>query len=206
MQGSSGAARSAEIDKVRLAALLALAVLAAPPAARADAGATARARAASERCDDADALPGQASADRVRAATLCLMNAERGARGLGRLRSEPALERVADSYASQMVRQRFFDHTSPGGSTMLSRIRATPYLHDVASWSVGENLAWGTGPLATPRATMRAWMHSAGHRANLLDPRFRDVGIGVAAGVPEQLGPGEAGGTYVTDFGRRVRS
>jgi uncharacterized protein YkwD len=176
------------------AALLALAVFAAPTAAR-----------ASERCDDADALPGQVSQARLRAATLCLMNAERGARGLARLQAEPALARAAGSYARLMVRERFFDHTSPGGSTMMSRIHASRYLRDVRSWSVGENLAWGTGTLATPRATVRAWMRSADHRANLLDPRFRDVGIGIAEGAPEALGPNEPGATYVTDFGRRVR-
>jgi uncharacterized protein YkwD len=176
------------------AALLALAVLAVPAAAR-----------ASERCEHADALPGQASQGELRQATLCLMNAERGARGRAPLRAEPALASVAATYARQMVRQRFFDHTSPGGSTMVSRIRSSRYLRDVGSWSVGENLAWGTGTLATPRATVRAWMHSADHRANLLDPRFRDVGIGVAEGAPEALEPNEAGGTYVTDFGRRAR-
>jgi uncharacterized protein YkwD len=190
------------------AAVLALAVLAVPATAVADggAGARARARAASERCQNAEALPGQASQDDLRKATLCLMNAERRARGLGRLRGQPALERAAGTYAREMVRQRFFDHTSPGGSTMLSRIRSTRYLRDVVSWSVGENLAWGSGQRATPRATVRAWMQSADHRANLLDAHFRDVGIGVAEGAPEQLGAGEVGGTYVTDFGRRARS
>jgi uncharacterized protein YkwD len=112
---------------------------------------------------------------------------------------------VASSYARQMVRVQFFDHTSPGGSTMLARIRATSYLRDVTSWSVGENLAWGTGALATPRAMVRAWMQSAEHRANLLDRHFADVGIGVAAGAPVALEPGELGGTYVTDFGRRLK-
>jgi uncharacterized protein YkwD len=185
--------------------LLALVALAAPATAHADAGSAARARAASDRCTGADALPSQTPGDDLRAATLCLMNAERSARGLGRLQAEPLLGRVAASYARLMVRARFFDHTSPGGSTMLARIRATSYLRDVSSWSVGENLAWGSGPLATPRATVRAWMQSADHRANLLDRHFADVGIGVAAGAPIALDPGELGGTYVTDFGRRLR-
>ena len=178
----------------------------APATAAADAGSAGRARAASERCAYADALPGQAAGEDLRDATLCLMNAERAARGLGRLQAEPLLGRVAGGYARQMVRGRFFDHTSPGGSTMLARIKATSYLRDVASWSVGENLAWGTGPLATPRATVRAWMHSPDHRANLLDRRFADVGIGVAVGAPIALDAGELGGTYVTDFGRRRRN
>jgi uncharacterized protein YkwD len=186
-------------------ALLSVLALVAPASASADGGSAGRARAASERCAGADALPGQAAGDDLRDATLCLMNAERTARGLGRLQAEPLLGRVATGYARQMVRARFFDHTSPGGSTMLARIKATSYLRDVASWSVGENLAWGTGPLATPRATVRAWMHSPDHRANLLDRDFADVGIGVAVGAPIVLDAGELGGTYVTDFGRRLR-
>ena len=185
--------------------MLALVALAAPATAHADGASAARARAASERCASADALPGQAPGDDLRESTLCLINAERTARGLGRLQAEPLLGRVAATYARLMVRARFFDHTSPGGSTMLARIRATTYLRDVSSWSVGENLAWGTGPLATPRATVRAWMQSADHRANLLDRHFADVGIGVVAGAPIALDPGELGGTYVTDFGRRLR-
>jgi uncharacterized protein YkwD len=190
------------------AAVLAGAVVAAPARAagvKADAGAAARARAASEHCPFADALPGQAAVDDARDATLCLMNAQRTARGLGRLRDQAALADGAARYARLMVRRRFFDHTSPGGSTMLSRIKATSYLRDVISWTVGENLAWGTGPLATPRATVQAWMRSADHRANLLDRSFADVGVGIADGAPEALLDGEVGGTYVTDFGRRRR-
>jgi uncharacterized protein YkwD len=88
---------------------------------------------------------------------------------------------------------------------MLAAHQATSYLRDVTSWSVGENLAWGQRHLATPRAMVRAWMQSAEHRANLLDRHFADVGIGVAAGAPVALEPGELGGTYVTDFGRRLK-
>jgi uncharacterized protein YkwD len=190
------------------AAAVASTVAAAPARAagvKADAGAAARARAAGEHCPFADALPGQAAVDDARDATLCLMNAQRTARGLGRLRDQPALAASAARYARLMVRQRFFDHTSPGGSTMLSRIKATSYLRDVISWTVGENLAWGTGPLATPRATVQAWMRSADHRANLLARNFADVGVGIAQGAPEALLDGEVGGTYVTDFGRRRR-
>jgi uncharacterized protein YkwD len=186
-------------------AALTLVALAAPATAWADGGPASRARAASDRCVSADAMPGETAADDLRAATLCLMNAERTARGLGRLQAEPLLNRVATSYARQMVRGQFFDHTSPAGSTMLARIRSTSYLRDVTSWSVGENLAWGSGDLATPRAMVRAWMQSADHRANLLDRHFADVGIGVVAGAPVALEPGEVGGTYVTDFGRRLK-
>jgi uncharacterized protein YkwD len=187
------------------AALVALAALGAPAGAQADAATAARAKAAGDRCDSADALPGQAAASDVRDALLCLMNAQRTARGLKRLRAQPDLVEAAGRYAKQMVRDGFFDHTSPGGSTMVSRIKATGYLGDTVQWTVGENLAWGTGTKATPRATVDAWMHSADHRANLLDRGFADVGIGIAAGAPAELEGDETGGTYVTDFGRRVR-
>jgi uncharacterized protein YkwD len=102
-----------------------------------------------------------------------------------------------------MVRQRFFAHASPSDATMLSRLKSTSDLRDVISWTVGENLAWGTGTLATPRATVQAWMHSPEHRANLLDRDFADVGVGSAQGAPQAGVEGQAGGTYVTDFGRR---
>jgi uncharacterized protein YkwD len=188
--------------------LLAFAALAAPAGGQADGGAAsvkARAKIASDRCQSADALPGQVSVADAREATLCLMNAQRTARGLGRLKAEPSLALVAGRFARQMVRDRFFDHTSPGGSTMLSRIKSTSYLRNAQRWTVGENLAWGTGTLATPRATVEAWMRSADHRANLLDRGFADVGIGIATGAPAALEDDETGGTYVTDFGRRVR-
>jgi uncharacterized protein YkwD len=191
-----------------VAALVALAVLVAPAGGQADGGAAAakaRAKVASERCESADALPGQVSVTDARDAVLCLMNAERTARGLKRLRAQPDLAEAAGRFARQMVRDRFFDHASPGGSTMVSRITATSYLRDAVRWTVGENLAWGTGTKATPRATVDAWMHSADHRANLLDRGFAEVGIGIAAGAPAELQADETGGTYVTDFGRRVR-
>jgi uncharacterized protein YkwD len=192
-----------------VAALVALAALVAPAGGQADGGAAAaakaRAKVASDRCESADALPGQVSVTDARDAVLCLMNAQRTARGLKRLRAQPDLAEAAGRFARQMVRDRFFDHTSPGGSTMVSRIKATSYLRDAVRWTVGENLAWGTGTKATPRATVDAWMHSADHRANLLDRGFAEVGIGIAAGAPAELEADETGGTYVTDFGRRVR-
>jgi uncharacterized protein YkwD len=190
------------------AGLFAFAALLAPAGGQADGGAAAakaRAKIASDRCQSADALPGQVSVTDAREATLCLMNAQRTARGLKRLRAQPDLGEAASRFARQMVRDRFFDHTSPGGSTMVSRIKGTSYLHDAVRWTVGENLAWGTGTKATPRATVEAWMHSADHRENLLDRGFADVGIGIAAGAPAELEAGETGSTYVTDFGRRVR-
>jgi uncharacterized protein YkwD len=161
------------------------------------------AHAAAPACQGADALPGQTSDATVRSATLCLMNAERDAHGLAGLRAQPALASAAGRYAREMVSERFFAHTSPRGSTVLSRIRDTTYLRGASAWTVGENIASGSGTLATPRAIVEAWMESPGHRANLLSSCFRDVGIGMAAGMPAQQADADGAGTYVTDFGRR---
>jgi uncharacterized protein YkwD len=82
-------------------------------------------------------------------------------------------------------------------------VRSTTYLRGAPTWSLGENLSWGSGTSSTPQAIVAAWMQSPGHRANLLSPCFRDVGVGIATGAPAQLDTGTVGATYVTDFGRR---
>lgn len=85
---------------------------------------------------------------------------------------------------------------------MLERIKATSYLTGpLQRWSVGENIAYGTGTLGTPKAIVDAWMHSPGHRANILDRSFREIGLGVRLGSPV----GSDGATYVHNFGRRER-
>ncbi|PTL56318.1 CAP domain-containing protein [Paraconexibacter algicola] len=155
------------------------------------------------RCADRNLQPTAATIARVERATLCLLNRERTKRGRARLRAQPTLAGVADRYAAQMVREGFFAHVSPAGTTMLARIRRTGYLEgDIARWSVGENLAWGTGRISTPARIVKAWMASPGHKRNILDRSYREIGVGVVLGVPEDP---SRGATYVTEFGHRVR-
>jgi uncharacterized protein YkwD len=133
----------------------------------------------------------------MNAAILCLLNAERSGHGLPPLHSNAALGRAARRWANTMVTRRFFAHEA-AGSSPLSRIKRTGYVR--GNWEIGENLAWGSGALATPRAIVNGWMHSPGHRANILHAAFRDIGVAVKLGAP---GAGLSGGaTYVTDFGK----
>ena len=156
-------------------------------------------------CENAELMPDRANVTQVKKATLCLLNAERRSHGLGRLRSDGRLAEAARRFSAQMVSERFFDHVSPSGSTLTDRVRATSYLRGrVRSWSLGENLAWGAGKRATPRSIVAAWMNSPGHRANILDKRFRHIGIGVVTGAPADT-RGQAAATYTTDFGFRAR-
>ena len=139
----------------------------------------------------------------LRAATLCLLNEERTKRGLKALTAHPQLEKAAQNYTRAMVRERFFDHVSPGGSTLLSRVRrGTGYLQGARSYALGENIAWGSGDYATPQETVKGWMESAGHRSNILSRRFKHIGIGVVPGAPEDA-QGMPAATFTTDFGYR---
>ena len=156
-------------------------------------------------CAGRDLAPTAANVATVRSATLCLVNEERTSRGLGKLKTVKSLEAAADAYAKRMVRERFFEHTSPDGGTFLSRIKRTSYLRgSVKRWSVGENIAWGTGSRATPEGIVEAWMASAGHKRNILNARYTELGLGTAIGAPRSTADGPAA-TYVNEFGERHR-
>jgi len=187
-----------------LATALALAVLAlAAPATSHARPATPPKAKASQGCANTDLKPTRGNLELVRDAILCLHNRERASRGLPRLKENPKLRRAAERHSSNMVDSRFFDHTSPGGSTMVDRIRRTGYTSRANSWALGENIAWGSGRLASAQQIHRSWMRSSGHRANILQRSFREIGIGIETGLPVRLSAAQSGATYTTDFGFR---
>jgi len=152
-------------------------------------------------CTGAGAAVSARNLPEIERATLCLLNAQRGMHGLARLHANRLLRRAALRHSREMVRKRYFDHTSPSGETFDYRIRQTGYLQGSQAWSLGENIAWGEGPFATPRGIVRQWMNSPPHRHNILTPGFRSIGIGVSPGNPRS---GSGGATYTTDFGSRA--
>jgi hypothetical protein len=152
--------------------------------------------AASADCPGADVQPTAGNVVEVRAAVICLTNAERAAAGLGGLAPESRLEAVAQGYAQRMVDERFFAHVGPDGATLAVRL-----LGYLGSLAFGENLAWGEGSLATPASTVAAWMRSPGHRANILLGVYSEVGVGVALGTPG--GSSRPAATFVADYGAR---
>jgi uncharacterized protein YkwD len=160
---------------------------------------TAPAASAAGACSAANASVKTASKRALVRATLCQLNAERKRRGMRPLRLNRNLSAAARAHSRAMARRHFFSHDSLNGASFLDRIRRTGYLHGARSWNVGENIAYGSGRLSTPRSIGRAWMNSPGHRANILSRSFRSIGIGIAAGTPH----GGGGATYTTDFGRR---
>lgn len=150
----------------------------------------------------ASACPGgndELSAGSVRAneaITFCLINKERTTRGLRKLRRNTRLDLASRRHARSMAARNFFAH-----GNFVGRIRSANYLRGARSWRVGENIAWGSGVLGSPEEIVDAWMHSPGHRANILSRGFREIGVGIAYGTPN--GSYGDGGTYVTDFGTR---
>lgn len=151
-------------------------------------------------CADGRLIPRAGNIARIDAATLCLIDRERVGHGLRPLRRDVRLEAAARLHAVQMVIGDYFDHIGPGGQNLLQRALAAGY-GGGGSGRLGENIAAGSGSLATPAASVAQWMRSPAHRAEILDPSFRDTGIGVTAGVPASLGIGRAGATYAEDFG-----
>jgi uncharacterized protein YkwD len=158
----------------------------------------------SSACAGATATAKEASTHALVRSTLCLLNVERRKRGLRKLRLSRRLSKAARKHSRDMVRRDYFSHTSLSGASFVDRIRRTGYLSGAMSWMVGENLAWGSGSRSSPAKTVKAWMHSPGHRHNILTGRFVHIGVGIVAGAPANVG-GSAAATYTTDFGFKRR-
>lgn len=188
--------------KLLLTLLLAAVVLLMPAVAPVVHG-DGEAQASSGGCRYADTMPQSSTTVRqAQSATLCLVNRERRAHGLRSLTRSKTLDTASRRYAREMVRKRFFAHVTPDGGTLKQRISSSRYLNRTRSYRIGENLAWGSGSLATPRHRMESWMNSPSHRANILNPRFRHLGVGLSTGAPKETNLQSA--TYVTHFGQRT--
>jgi uncharacterized protein YkwD len=153
-------------------------------------------------CVAANATTAHATKREIVRATLCQLNHTRAHHGLHRLRLNKRLSRAARRHARDMARRNYFSHDTLGGGSFLDRIRRTGYLRGAHSWIVGENLAWGSKGYCRPGTIMSMWMHSPGHRANILNSAFREVGIGIAYDAPVAHA-GHPAGTYATDFGAK---
>jgi uncharacterized protein YkwD len=184
MTRSNGHAR-----RYALAAFAAVGVLALMPAS------------ASAGCRHKDAYPADLSQKTVKQTTLCLLNHQRKRHGRRALEANRKLARAARKHARDMVERKYFSHTSLGGATFVDRIMRQDYVNPGEGWTLGENLAWGSYELATPKSIVQSWMHSPGHRANILSADFHEIGIGVVEGAPES--GVEHAATYATSFGTR---
>jgi uncharacterized protein YkwD len=122
------------------------------------------------------------------AALLNEINRVRTVHRLAPLRVDLSLQRAARSHTGEMIRTDSFAHGNFGGRLAQFRVQTS---------FAGENLAWASGDLAAPASLVEGWLDSPPHRAILLRPGFRRIGVGAA------IGPflGYSGATVVTaDF------
>ena len=127
---------------------------------------------------------------------LDLHNKERTDRGIARLCVHPALQKAALAHSTDMINRDFFSHTNPSGKTFAASIKAAGYNYRTA----GENIAWGTGTSGSADSIHKSWMGSSGHRANILNESFREVGIGAASGTYKNSSNAVM---WTADFGSR---
>jgi len=179
-----------------LAAAMALAVLALTLLG----AAPANAKKAKGTCANAQTEPQALSYDRATDAIRCLLNKKRASHGIGPLAANGNLGDAAQKHTEFMVEHGCFDHACPGEADMVGRIKGSGYLNGASSWSVGENIAWGDENLGTPASIVSAWMNSPGHRVNILNKSFDDIGIGFVTGSPDGAHDSDAA-IYTTDFG-----
>ena len=129
--------------------------------------------------------------------TLVLHNETRADYGLEPLCINPVLTRAARSHSREMVEKDYFSHYSDDGEGVGARLRRFGY-----DWSVcGENLAGGYGNPGEPDSVFELWTNSTHHRANILDRRFRQVGVGTYTGIYKGI---EEYTMYTVDFGSQT--
>ncbi|AKJ09830.1 lipoprotein [Streptomyces incarnatus] len=113
-----------------------------------------------------------------------LVNAERAKAGCHPLTVNPELAKAAQAHSADMAAHQNMSHTGSDGSSPGDRITRAGY-----SWSAyGENVAYG---YATPEQVMNGWMNSPGHRANILNCSYKEIGVGLA----------QPGSYWTQDFG-----
>ncbi|MET3699881.1 uncharacterized YkwD family protein [Bacillus oleivorans] len=103
-----------------------------------------------------------------------LVNQERAKAGLPSLKLNAELSRVARFKSQDMHDRRYFDHNSPTYGSPFTMMRN----FGISYRSAGENIAYGQ---RTPQEVVNAWMNSSGHRANILNSSFTDIGVGYVA-------------------------
>jgi uncharacterized protein YkwD len=148
--------------------------------------------------------PSLAAAPTARS-VLVAINAVRARHGLRALHTSRQLTAAADEHTLDMDRHGYFRHTSFDGTPFWKRVLQFYPSAGYRAWGAGENLLWATAGISADQA-VRLWMASPGHRANILNPRWREIGVSSRSFA---AAPGTFHGDDVTiittDFGARRR-
>ena len=113
----------------------------------------------------------------------------------------PKLQRAARAHSKDMIRRDYFSHNTKGGGSFSKRLKRFGYTpKGFKYYTVGENIAYGSGPRGEPKRIMRSWMKSRGHKKNIVNRKFREIGIGTYTGTYKKL---KGVTMYTADFGTR---
>lgn len=151
---------------VGLLAALGFAIQPSPAAGGTGAAATA--------CAGAGEPAAELPAKQLRKAVRCLVNEERVARGISKLRRDQSLELAAQRHSKVMVATDCLDHRCGDEVNLETRLARAGYFDEATAWEYAEN----TGCAPTAEAMVASWMASRMHRVYLVDRDFRDLGIG----------------------------
>src|SRR5581483_2349336 len=112
----------------------------------------------------------------LQAGVLVDLNQIRVAHGLVPLTLNPELSAAAAQHTNEMLADGYFAHNSFDGTLFWRRIAGFYPSASFHYWSVGENLLWSGAPIDA-KGALALWMASPEHRANILTPRWREIGI-----------------------------
>lgn len=116
----------------------------------------------------------QVNATTMEKSVINLVNVERSKRKLPMLKLNVKLGKTARIKAEDMKNKNYFSHISPTYGSPFSMMTK----FGISYTATGENIAYGQ---RTPAAVMKAWMNSPGHRQNILNPAYTDIGVGFAS-------------------------
>ena len=113
----------------------------------------------------------------------------------------PRLEKAARAHSRDMIQRDYFTHNTKGGSSFAQRLKHFGYTpNGYRYYTIGENIAWGSGSYGTPDHIFNGWMHSTEHRHNILNGKFHEIGIGAYTGTYKRY---RNATMYTADFGTR---
>ena len=133
------------------------------------------------------------------------VNRVRSDHGLHPLALSRGLQASAAYQSRVLLAQGVFEHDSAAGGAFGDRLRRFYPIGDAPAWSVGENLLWGSDGIAAT-AAVKLWLDSPVHRRIMLDPTWREFGVGAvnAASAPGVYASAGAIVVVTIDFGSRT--
>jgi uncharacterized YkwD family protein/spore coat assembly protein SafA len=120
-------------------------------------------------------IPAVSSTATVEQKVVALVNQERAKQGLKPVQADWELSRMARYKSMDMISHNYFSHQSPTYGSPFDMMKE----FGISFMSAGENIAAGQ---TSADAVMKAWMNSPGHRANILNPSYTKIGVGLAQG------------------------